>query len=600
MQAVLERRDSLVVLPTGGGKSLCYQAPAVLRQEITVVISPLISLMKDQVDSLRACDIHAVQIDSTQSSTEQGANEMDLVQGLVRLLFVSPERLAVASFQRLLRQLKVRTFAVDEAHCISHWGHDFRQEYRQLKRLKSLFPEAAIHAYTATATEKVRRDIVDQLALVTPQCLVGTFDRPNLTYRILPRRNALKQALEVIDRHPNEAGIVYCLRRRDVDELTADLQHHGHNALAYHAGLTPVERKTAQDAFAAEKCNLVVATVAFGMGIDRSNIRFVLHATMPKSIEHYQQETGRAGRDGLEAECVLLHSGADFLSWQSILEKSAREPGVDPSFLPAAMQHLGDVDRYCRGAVCRHRALVDYFGQSYEARSCQACDLCLGDTEEVADAQVIAQKILSCVARVRERFGVGHVVSVLRGENVERVRKFEHDRLSTFGLLSQHEKADLRDWTYQLIGQKVLVQEGEPYPILRLNDASWEVLRGQRPVRLLQPARRQKVKSSAASAASWEGVDADLFEALRSHRRELAAVRHVPSYIICSDATLRELARVRPSSPEQMRQVYGIGDAKLRDFGAVFLDVIDDHARRHGLSRDQFGRSGGLFSGRRK
>ncbi|MBV9124530.1 MAG: DNA helicase RecQ [Planctomycetes bacterium] len=586
MRAVLEDRDSLVVMPTCGGKSLCYQAPAVLRNTTTVVVSPLISLMKDQVDSLQACGIPAIQIDSSQSPEERSAYEMDIIQGAVRLLFVSPERLVLGGFQKLLRQIKVRTFAIDEAHCISHWGHDFRPEYRQLNRLKEFFPGASIHAYTATATERVRRDIIGQLCLQDPEVLVGNFDRPNLNYRIVARRDLMKQVLEVIDRHPQEAGIIYCLRRRDVDDLTAALKKHGCAALPYHAGLTPEERRATQEAFAAEQCDLVVATVAFGMGIDRSNIRFVLHAAMPKSVEHYQQETGRAGRDGLEAECVLLHSGGDFLSWKAILEKSAREPGIDPDFLPGALKHLEDMDRYCRGAVCRHRALVQYFGQVYDRPSCGACDLCLGDTEPVPDAQVVAQKILSCVARVQERFGIGQVVSVLRGENTEKIRKFQHEQLSTFGLLRDHNKADLRDWIYQLIGQEVLLQQGDEYPILRLNPASWEVMKGKRTVRLVQPVRKQQVEKSTAEAISWEGVDRDLFEELRALRRGLAEQRRVQPYIIFSDATLRELARVRPSTLERMRLIYGIGDAKLRDHGPRFLQKILEYSQAHGLSLD--------------
>jgi ATP-dependent DNA helicase RecQ len=590
MRAVLDGRDSLVVLPTGGGKSLCYQAPAVLHGDTTVVISPLISLMKDQVDSLQACGVPAIQIDSTQSSLERSAYASDIEQGAVRLLFVSPERLVLTDFYRLLQRIQVRTFAIDEAHCISHWGHDFRPEYRQLNRLKELFPNASVHAYTATATERVRRDIIEQLGLKAAEVLVGNFDRPNLTYRVVSRRQPLKQVLEVIDRHPREAGIIYCLRRRDVDELAAAVQRHGCNALPYHAGLTAEQRHAAQDAFAAEQCDVIVATVAFGMGIDRSNVRYVLHAAMPKSLEHYQQETGRAGRDSLEAECVLLHSGADFLTWKSILEKSAAEPGVDPSFLPSALKHLEDMDRYCRGAVCRHRALVQYFGQGYETELCGACDICLGDAQQVPDALIVAQKILSCVARVKEHFGIGHVVSVLRGENTEGIQKWKHEQLSTYGLLRDCSKADLRDWIYQLIGQGVLVQQGDPYPILSLNAASWEVMKGQRTVRLMQPVRRkkgEKAPKSEADTISWEGVDEQLFETLRGLRRQLAEERGVPPYIIFSDATLRELARVRPSTLEKMRFVYGIGEAKLRDFGERFLQAIDHHCRDRGLLRDQ-------------
>jgi ATP-dependent DNA helicase RecQ len=582
MRAVLDGRDSLVVLPTGGGKSLCYQAPAVLRQGTTVVISPLIALMKDQVDGLRACGVAAVQLDSTLSAADRFVHEMELRQGNIRLLFVSPERLVQTDLYRILQGIEVHTFAIDEAHCISHWGHDFRPEYRQLSRLREFFPSAAVHAYTATATEQVRRDIAAQLALRDPVVLVGNFDRRNLTYRVLPRHDLQRQVSEVLDRHEGEAGIIYCLRRRDVDDLAAALQKKGVKVMPYHAGMAPEQRQATQEAFAEEQCDIVVATIAFGMGIDRSNVRFVLHTAMPKSLEHYQQETGRAGRDGLPAECVLLHSGADVLSFKAILEKSAAENNVDPSFLPNALRHLDDMDRYCRGAVCRHRALVEYFGQSYPAAACDACDLCLGDVTELPDAKVVAQKILSCVARVRENFGINHVVAILRGDATDAVRKWKHEQLTTFNLLSGHSKADLRDWIYQLIGQGALIQSAGEYPLLKLNDASWEVMRGQREVRLMQLVRRKKgerPQKSKVDVVSWEGVDRELFEKLRRLRRDIASGRQVPPYLIFGDTTLRELARVRPTTPDRMRAIYGVGDSKLKDFGAQFLTEIAEHGR---------------------
>ncbi len=589
MRAVLDGRDSLVVLPTGGGKSLCYQAPAVLRGGVTVVVSPLIALMKDQVDGLRANGVAAAQIDSSLTDSERFAAEMDLREGRIRLLFVSPERLVSSDFYRILQQVGVHAFAIDEAHCISHWGHDFRPEYRQLARLREFFPGASVHGYTATATEQVRRDIIAQLALRDPVTLVGDFDRLNLTYRVLPRHDLSKQVGEVLDRHDGEGGIIYCLRRRDVDELAASLQKRGVKAVAYHAGLTADQRHDAQEAFTRERCHVVVATVAFGMGIDRSNVRFVLHAAMPKSLEHYQQEIGRAGRDGLEAECVLLHSGADFVSLKWMLEKSAEEAGAGPEFLANALRHLEDMDRYARGAVCRHRALVEHFGQTYAAESCGACDLCLGDTEEVAGATVVAQKVLSCVARVKESFGITHVVAVLRGDDNENVRRRGHDQLTTFGLLKGESKADVRDWLYQMIGQKVLMQVGDEYPLLKLNEASWEVMRGRREVRLIRPVRRKKgerVEKSAAQEVSWEGVDAGLFEALRQLRLLLAQERGEKPYMVFGDAVLRELARVRPSTPERMRHISGVGDVKLRDFAGRFLPLIAQHCREFGLAMD--------------
>jgi ATP-dependent DNA helicase RecQ len=591
MRAVLEGRDSLVVLPTGGGKSLCYQAPAVLRADTTtVVVSPLISLMKDQVDALRACGVAAVQFDSTQTEAERYAYQMDVVQGAVRLLFTSPERLVTPAFQNLLQKINVRTFAIDEAHCISHWGHDFRPEYRQLSRLQELFPRASIHAYTATATERVRRDIIAQLRLRKPEVLVGNFDRPNLTYRVLPRRDVVGQVLEVLNRHKNEAGIIYCIRRKDVDELTDELRRQGLNARAYHAGMAAEDRKAAQDTFSKEECNLIVATVAFGMGIDRSNIRFVLHTGMPKSVEHYQQETGRAGRDGLEAECVLLYSGADCKTWEFIITKppeGGQEP--DPEHICISLQHVRDMARYCSGGVCRHRALVQYFGQQYPQPSCGACDLCLGDMEVVPDSTIVAQKILSCVARVKEAFGVNHVAHVLHGRAKDGITSRGHDKLSTFGLLRDEHRYVIQEWIRQLIGQQLVDQIGDEYPILKLNAASWEVMKGQREVRLVRPLAHKKdeeVRPSKADEVSWEGVDRDLFEALRGLRHELAKERKVPPYVLFHDGTLRQLAAVRPSNLENMKLISGIGEAKLRDLGEQVLEIVTDHCRSRNLPMD--------------
>jgi ATP-dependent DNA helicase RecQ len=428
---------------------------------------------------------------------------------------------------------------------------------------------------------------VAQLGLKNPAVLVGNFDRPNLTYRVLPAMDHSRQVLEVLDRHKGEAGIIYCLRRRDVDELTDFLRKNAYQAMPYHAGMEPENRHASQTAFAEEKCNLIVATIAFGMGIDRSNIRFILHASMPKSIEHYQQETGRAGRDGLEAECVMLYSGADLMTWKYILGKSAEEPGVDPSFLPNAQRHLEDMNRFCQGSVCRHRALVEYFGQKYGQETCQACDLCLGDAEPVSDSLVLAQKILSCVARVKENFGVKHVVDVLRGRESDKARQHGHEKLSTFGLLRDCDEKQLRDWIHQLVGQGALMQTADEYPVLKLTPASWEVMKGQRPARLLQRVQRQETRRSKADTVSWEGVDRPLFEALRELRKRLADERAVPPYVIFSDATLRELARMRPSSLERMWLVYGIGDAKLEEFGGAFLRLIQDFCHKNRLAVDQ-------------
>lgn len=598
MQLVLAGKDSLVVLPTGGGKSLCYQAPAMVRSDTTIVISPLISLMKDQVDGLKACGIAAASIDSSQTASERANCEREFLKGNIRVLFVSPERLMSEDFQALLSRVNIRTFAIDEAHCISQWGHDFRPEYRQLRRIKQLFPGASVHAYTATATKAVREDIVRQLGLHDPEILVGNFDRANLTYRVVFRRDELAQVIAVVKRHHGEAGIIYCIRKKEVDELARSLQKNGFNAVAYHAGLTAEQRRAAQDAFAEERCDLIVATVAFGMGIDRSNVRFVLHTGMPKSLENYQQETGRAGRDGLEAECVLLFSNADAMLWQSIMQKSATNEDfpVDPAYIEAASRHLDEMSRYCRGARCRHRALVEYFGQTHERDQCGACDICLGETVEVEDATIIAQKIVSCVARVKRPFGVGHIISILRGEDTEALRRWEHEKLSTHGIMREYDKGDLRDWIDQLIGLGMLVRSdvelanGHRVPVVCLNAESLKLLRGEQTVRLLKPMRRAKAQSGkrpSGDVADSE-VDQDLFEVLRVLRRRLAKKRGWQPYMIFSDATLREMCAVRPSKADTMLQIKGVGQTKMKDFGELFLAEIATHCAARGLSTDDF------------
>jgi ATP-dependent DNA helicase RecQ len=576
MRAALAGRDSLCVLPTGGGKSLCYQAPAVFAGGLTVVISPLIALMKDQVDRLVQVGVPAARLDSSQTPAERTAAGKLVASGTCRLLFVSPERLALDGFAERLRARGIHSLAIDECHCISQWGHDFRPEYRQLFRLRELFPGVAVHAYTATATPQVRDDIVHQLGLVEPDVIVGDFDRANLTYRVLPRLDRLQQVRQVIDRHPGGAGIVYCLRRKDVEEVAAGLTKQGVRAIGYHAGMDMAARRHAQEQFANGDVDVVAATVAFGMGIDRSDVRFVVHVGMPKSLEHYQQETGRAGRDGEPSECVLLHSGSDVPTLKSMILKSAAEAGAGgEAFVPSALRHLEDMDRYARGAVCRHKALARYFGQDYPHPSCTACDLCLGDIQEVPDGTVVAQKILSCVARVNQGFGVGYVVSVLRGENSTLVQQRGHHALSVFGLLQGTPAATLRDWVYQLVGHELLTQTDGEYPILKLTKAAWDVMKGGRPVRLVQVARQERGKRRAEGrTAEVSPADAGVFDALRACRRTLADREGVPPFLVLPDVTLRALAQTRPQSLDDMRQVSGIGEVKLANYGAAFLDVL--------------------------
>jgi ATP-dependent DNA helicase RecQ len=507
-----------------------------------------------------------------------------MTAGGYRLLFVAPERLLTPRFLQLVERLHVRAFAIDEAHCISHWGHDFRPEYRQLAELKTRFPQASVHAYTATATERVRADIAEQLRLQNPAVLVGTFDRPNLIYRIIPRVDAHIQVLEVLRRHPGEAAIVYCISRKDTEAMAEALQAHGLRAACYHAGMEADVRRRTQDAFASEDIDIVAATVAFGMGIDRSDVRCVVHAAMPKSIEHYQQETGRAGRDGLEAECVLLYSAADILRWESLIEKSAAVADAGPEITAVSRQLLEHMRRLCSGAHCRHRKLSEYFGQTYSKPNCEACDVCLKEVEGLEDATVTAQKILSCVARTGERFGVEHIVDVLLGAKTERVRRWSHEQLTTHGLMKGSDRKALTNMLYQLLDEGPLDRTAEERPVLRLNHASWAVLRGKRTVRLLQP--KMKVKKTRFDAESWEGVDRGLFESLRTLRRELADERGVPAYVLFSDATLRDMARVRPGSPTALLSVRGVGERKLADLSQPFLAVTATYCRSKGLPLD--------------
>jgi ATP-dependent DNA helicase RecQ len=580
IQAGIALRDSLVVMPTGGGKSICYQVPPIVADRVDIVVSPLISLMQDQVDGLRACGYPAAALHSGLDAAERRAVHDGLRQDAFRLLFVSPERLVTGSFMELVRALDVKAFAVDEAHCISHWGHDFRPEYRQLATLKEWFPGASIHAFTATATPRVRGDIVEQLGLDDPNVLVGCFDRPNLTYRVQPRVDVNGQVIDVIRRHEREAVIVYCLSRKDTVSLAGALTAAGIDAAPYHAGLDAATRRRTQRRFAREELDVVVATVAFGMGIDRSDVRCVVHAAMPKSIEHYQQETGRAGRDGLEAECVLLYSAADVLRWQSLMRRSAGEaddPEAAERGLAAQLELLGHMQGLCSTLECRHRKLSRYFGQEYPDASCGACDVCLDEVRPMPDSTVVAQKVLSCVARLGQRYGVGQVVQVLRGAATDAVRRAGHDRVSTYGLLQDVPEKSLTNLVYQLVDQGLLERSAGDRPILQLNPESLGVLRGEREVRLVEP-RAPKARRTRAAEESWEGVDRGLFDHLRTLRRVIAEERAVPPYVIFGDATLRELARRRPESLADMATIRGIGEKKLADLAPRFLEAIRDHA----------------------
>jgi ATP-dependent DNA helicase RecQ len=592
IDAALAGRDSLVVLPTGGGKSLCYQVPPLIEQRLTVVVSPLIALMQDQVEGLRLNGYPAAAIHA-----HVGFDERDVLRtaaGELRLLFVAPERLFAPQFLGWLDQCEVGAFAIDEAHCISQWGHDFRPEYRRLAELRARFPKLPFHAYTATATPRVRDDIVEQLGLRDPAVLIGTFDRPNLTYRVLPRTDRATQVAEAIARHEGAAAIVYCIARKDTEALAEELCGRGLNAAAYHAGLDGKKRTKLSEQFRTEKLDVVVATVAFGMGIDRGDVRLVVHAAMPKSIEGYQQETGRAGRDGLPAECLLLYSGADAAKWRTIVERSAEESGVEASIVRAQLDLLNHMQRFANGARCRHRALSEYFGQDYPHDDCGACDVCLAELVPAADAHVVAQKILSAVARCGQSFGARHVIDVLRGSRVEKVVQRGHDKLSTFGLLAALTPQKIANYIDQLIDQGDLERTDGEYPVLRLTRGSAEILKSERQAVLLEPkvalakpARGERRRGGAEPARELHASERDLFEALRRLRRALATELGVPPYVVFNDVTLEELARLRPTTPTAMLAVKGVGQKKLTQFGDRFLTAIAEHDGKGGRAAAQ-------------
>ena len=572
MQAILSARDSVVVLPTGGGKSLCFQAPALIdpASGVSLVVSPLISLMKDQVDGLRVDGVDAAYLNSTLLPHQRDAVIASVRDGRCRILYVSPERIVGdASLRRLLVQRGVRFVAIDEAHCISQWGHDFRPEYRQLGAIRGEFGRVSWHAFTATATERVRRDIINELHLSDPLELVGSFDRPNLTYRVLRRANLHRQLTDVLGRHDQESGIVYCSSRREVEQLAAWLQEEGLRAVPYHAGLEDDVRSRHQEAFLDEQVDIVVATVAFGMGIDRSNVRFVVHAGAPRSVEHYQQESGRAGRDGLAAECVLIYSGADFVRWKQMLEANGE-------WNESARLLLRDMERYAAGTRCRHRSLIEYFGQVYDRAGCGACDWCLKELDAVKDSVTVAQKILSCVARVKQTWGTGHVTDVLIGRATEKVISAGHSQLSTFGLLKDEPAAAIRGYIEQLVGDGLLQRDGDPYPVLRLTNGGAALLRGERACVLYRevapPSRKRSRSTLRESFTTTE--HSDLFDVLREVRLKIARQRGVPPYVIFHDTTLREMAERRPRTFDDLHDIYGVGAKKAADFGDAFLDAI--------------------------
>ncbi len=605
IRAALDGRDSLVVLPTGGGKSLCYQLPPLLTGKPTLIVSPLISLMNDQVASLTASGVPAAALHSGLGNAELRSIEGAFESGELKLLFVAPERLMNPGLLSMAKRAGVACVAIDEAHCISAWGHDFRPEYRQLASIRQRLPDVTLQALTATATPRVREDIIAQLALRDPEVLVGVFDRPNLTYRVLPRVKLEEQVAEIASRHRGsgmgegeEGVIVYCLSRKDTERLADGLTSRGIDARAYHAGLASKKRSRVERDFTTERVNVVCATVAFGMGIDRSNVRCVIHACLPRSVEAFQQETGRAGRDGLPGECVLLHSPADIVRWSRLIEMPGDYGPPDPDFVKAQLDLLNQMRAIATGGECRHKALSEHFGQTYTppegGEGCGACDICLGELKEADDAETVAKKIISCVARFAHhaeatgspatQFGAKHLVEVLAGARTKRIEQFGHHTLSTYALLSETPRDIIDAFVNQLIDQGALARAPGDRPVIHLTDASREFLAGRRSVRLIEPAVAPRI--SKRDTASWEGVDRDLFDRLRALRSQIAEDRGVPPYIIFSDNTLRDMARARPSKTGLLLNISGVGSRKLEEFGDAFVEAIVSHCEAGEIEMD--------------
>jgi ATP-dependent DNA helicase RecQ len=568
----LAGRDVLVLMPTGGGKSLCFQLPALIREGLTIVVSPLISLMKDQVDALQTSGIPATYLNSTLDRQGAVARWRGLHRGEYRMLYVAPERLMLDTFLERAVNWNIAQFAIDEAHCISEWGHDFRPEYRELKKLRTHFPDVPMMALTATATERVRADIVKQLKLREPRCYVASFNRPNLTYRVVPKAVPYEQLLEFIRSRPNDSGIVYCASRKSADSLARNLNEDGVSAKPYHAGLTSAERTKNQEAFLRDDVRVVTATIAFGMGINKPNVRFVVHYDLPKNLESYYQETGRAGRDGLPSECVLLFSASDVAKQLHFIdEKSESEARI-------ARAQLQQMVHYAETRECRRVTLLRYFGEEHTKPSCDGCDNCL-NPRETFDGTIPAQKFLSCVHRIHAKsgfgFGLNHIVDVLRGAGTEAIRQRSHNELSTYGI-----GRELKREAWQAIGRELLrlgLIENAPgkFATLSLTPAGRDALRHRTPITLTKPievvARDQKARTGAIEC------DEVLFECLRTLRRKLADERNVPAYVIFSDVSLREMARNYPTTATEFRRIPGVGEQKLKDFAEAFLSEIKNY-----------------------
>ena len=571
VQTLLAGEDAFVLMPTGGGKSLCYQLPALLRPGVGIVVSPLISLMKDQVDGLLANGVRAGCYNSSLDPTEARQVLSALHRGELDLLYVAPERLLSPGFLARLQDLPLALIAVDEAHCVSQWGHDFRPEYADLGALRSQFPAVPWIALTATADPQTRGDILERLGLQQARTFIAGFDRPNIRYLVTSKQKPQQQLRDFLQERPEEAGIVYALSRKRVEEIAARLQAAGIAAAPYHAGLPDQERQRVQEAFRRDDLRVVVATVAFGMGIDKSNVRFVVHYDLPKSIESYYQETGRAGRDGAPAEALLLFGYGDIMVARSLIEQSA-----NAEQRRIELHKLNAMVGFAESQGCRRRILLGYFGE-IRSEDCGNCDACLNPPASY-DATEAARKALSCVYRVGQRFGVGHVVDVLCGASTERIRALGHHQLSTYGIGADQNREYWSDLLRQLVHRGFLEQDIGNYSVLRLTDAARPLLRGELSLQLpCRPEKLPKTRGRRKERAAQTGGQSGLFQALRQLRKTLADRDGVPPFVVFSDATLLEMAASRPLSLPELHQVNGVGQTKLARYGEAFLQVLQQH-----------------------
>jgi ATP-dependent DNA helicase RecQ len=572
----LAGKDVFALLPTGGGKSLCFQLPAMVRPGLTVVVSPLIALMKDQVDGLQAGGVPATFLNSSLVGGEARSRLRGLHQGEYRLLYVAPERLMLSGFLSDLQRWKVNLVAVDEAHCISEWGHDFRPEYRQLANLRELFPTVPMMALTATATERVRRDIVTHLKLRDPGRYVASFNRPNLTYRVFAKEQPYAQVLEFIRKRPRESGIVYCQARKTTESLASRLTDDGVRARPYHAGLTPGERTEHQELFLRDEVRVICATIAFGMGINKPNVRFVMHYDLPKNIEGYYQETGRAGRDGLPSDCVLLFSAGDVVKQFKFIEEKP-----DPKEREIAHAQLQQMIHYAESASCRRGELLAYFGEKFPVPDCGGCDNCRSP-RDTYDGTLAAQKFLSCVYRVRQQsgfdFGLNQIVEVLTGADTDKIREWQHQKLSTYGIGQEHNRTEWKVIGRELVRLGLVRQAADKFNVLSLTADGLAVLKRRTAVKLTRPVSAPEVKTHKAGEIA---CDEALFEQLRQLRKRLADERAVPPYIVFSDVALRQMAREYPANEAAFARISGVGQKKLAEYGGIFLSEIASYLAKN-------------------